>query len=125
MKTSSAKNKGRLFQQLVRDRICKLLKPYGVVAEDVKSTSMGVSGVDVQLSPFAKQFLPIAVECKSHARMAIYSLWEQAVSNASQGVKPVLFIKANQKEPLAVLSLDDYMYLEDCRIALENEKRGT
>ena len=58
---------------------------------------------------------------ESSARMAIYSLWEQAVSNSTKDTKPVLFIKANRKEPLVVLSLDNYMELEDCRIALENE----
>jgi hypothetical protein len=114
--TASAKSKGRLFQNLVRDRILKLLAPYGVVGKDVKSTSMGVSGVDIQLSPFAEQFLPIAAECKSHKSMAIYKLWEQAVSNSDKDTKPVLFIKANHKEPLAILSLDDYMNLEQYRL---------
>lgn len=117
MNPQSAKSKGRLFQNLVRDRILKLLAPYGVVKKDVKSTSMGVSGVDIQLSPFAEQFLPIAAECKSHKSMAIYKLWEQAVSNSDKNTKPVLFIKANHKEPLVVLSLDDYMDLEMHKIA--------
>jgi hypothetical protein len=114
--TASAKSKGRLFQNLVRDRILKLLAPYGVVEKDVKSTSMGVSGVDIQLSPFAEQLLPIAAECKSHKSMAIYKLWEQAVSNSDKDTKPVLFIKSNHKEPLAILSLDDYMNLEQYRL---------
>lgn len=118
MKPASSKNKGRLFQQLIRDKIIELLKPYGVVAEDVKSTSMGVSGVDVQLSPFAKTFLPIAPECKSHKSMAIYKLWEQAESNQGKET-PVLFIKVNQKKPLAVVSLDYYLELEKVRISSE------
>lgn len=115
IKTSSAKAKGRKHQQVVRDKITDLLKPYGVVAEDVKSTSMGVSGVDVQLSPFAKSFLPIAVECKSLASSAVYKLYEQAECYKDQG-EPVLFLKANHKKPLAIMDMDYYFKLEEARI---------
>ena len=118
MKPQSAKAKGRLFQQLIRDKIIDLLKPYGVVAEDVKSTSMGAGGVDVQLSPFAKTFLPIAPECKSHNSMAVYKLWEQTVANKGNET-PVLFIKVNNKKPLVVIDLEYYLQLEKARI--ENE----
>jgi len=113
MKTSSAKQKARLLQQHLRDRVLLILKPYGVVAEDVKSTPMGVSGVDLQLSPFAKQFLPVAYECKSHKSFAIYSVYEQAQGYEGE---PVAVIKANNKKPLAVLSLDYYMMLEEARL---------
>lgn len=115
MKPSSCKAKGRLHQQHIRDKIIELLKPYGVVAEDVKSTSMGVSGVDIQLSPFAKSFLPIAIECKSLASMAVYKLYEQAEGYKDQG-EPVLFIRANRKKPLVVLDLEYYLKLEKARI---------
>jgi len=119
MKTQSAKQKGRKLQQYVRDKICEILKPYGVVAEDVKSTAMGQSGIDVQLSPFAKSFLPIAVECKSHKSMAIYGLYAQAEEYKTQG-EPVLVVKANHKKPLAVIDLEYYLQLEKTRI--ENDR---
>lgn len=118
MKTSSAKAKGRKLQQLVRDKFIELLKPYGVEPDDVKSTAMGQNGVDIQLSPFAKTFLPVAVECKSHKSMAIYKLYEQAEEYRHEG-EPLLVVKANHKKPLAVIDLDYYLSLEAERIKNE------
>lgn len=77
----------------------------------------------IQLSPFAKSFLPIYVECKHHKSMAVYNWWEQCVGNTPKGMRPVLFLKANHKEPLAVISLDDYMDLEEARIEEERITR--
>lgn len=106
IKTSSAKSKGRKLQQHVRDTLTEILKPYGAVAEDIKSTSMGASGEDVQLSPFARKLLPISIECKSLASIAAYKWFEQAKSNSKEH-QPVLVMKANNKKPLAVI---DYTY---------------
>lgn len=77
--------------------------------DDVKSTSMGASGIDVLLSPAAQSYFPWAVECKSYARMAIYGFYEQAVANKTNKLAPLVVIKANHKEPLVVLSLEDFM----------------
>ena len=106
IKTSSAKAKGRNLQKYVRDTLTEILKPYGAVADDIKSTSMGASGEDVQLSPFARKLLPISVECKSLASIAAYKWFEQAKSNSKEH-QPVLVMKANNKKPLAVI---DYTY---------------
>lgn len=118
--TASAKQKGRKLQQYVRDKIIELLRPYGVRPEDVKSTSMGASGEDVQLSPFARDLLPVSIECKSHKSMAIYKLYEQAVVNGSTH-EPLLVVKANHKKPLAVIDLDYYLKLEEDRIMYDRE----
>lgn len=115
MLTSSRKSKGRRFQQYCRDKIVELLKGYSVEPGDVKSTAMGQGGVDVQLSPYARMFLPIAIECKSHKSMSVYKLFEQAQAYKQEG-EPVLFIKANNKVPLAVVSMDYYLSLEAERI---------
>lgn len=120
MKTSSAKAKGRRFQQEVRDKLIEVLKPYGVEPGDVKSTAMGQSGVDIQLSPFAKQFAPLAIECKSHKSMAIYKLYEQAEVYKEEG-EPVLFVKANRKKPLVVIDLEYYLNLLDKEIKYDTE----
>lgn len=119
MKTSSAKAKGRKLQQYVRDKIIELLRGYGVEPEDVKSTAMGQSGEDIQLSPFARSFLPISVECKSHKSMAIYKLYEQAEQYRNKG-EPLLVVKANHKKPLAVVDFDYYLGLEAERIKNED-----
>lgn len=68
MKTSSAKAKGRKLQQHVRD---VLLEAFPTLEpDDVKSTSMGAQGEDVQLSPAARKLMPIAVETKARNSIA-------------------------------------------------------
>lgn len=116
----AAKAKGRRLQQLVRDRIQELLKPYGVVDEDVKSTTMGEGGEDVQLSPLARRLLPISIECKSHKAFAVYKPFEQSQKAAGKN-QPVLIIKGDHKQPLAIIDLGYYFELEACRVREENK----
>lgn len=58
-------------------------------------------------------------ECKSREKIAIYSWWEQTVRQAGLS-KPVLHIKANNKEKLTVIRTSDYFdmreELDDWRI---------
>lgn len=117
----AAKAKGRKLQQVVRDKIIELLKPHGIIPEDVKSTAMGQGGEDVQLSPLARTFLPVSVECKSHKAFAVYKPYEQA-ETASGDNEPLLVIKGDRKKPLAVIDLDYYFYLEQCRIFKEGQE---
>lgn len=105
MKPSSAKAKGRNLQQLVRD---KLLSQYPELTErDVKSTSMGASGEDIQLSSAAYKLIPFYIEAKNRAKIAVYRFFEQSVTD--QNV--LLVIKENRKKPLAVLDLDLFLEL--------------
>lgn len=119
IKPQSAKAKGRKFQQYCRDKILELLRPYGIVQDDVKSTGMGQSGEDLQFSPAARKYLPISVECKSLKAIAVYRLYEQAEQYKDKG-EPVLFIKADRKKPLAVVDLEYYLKLEEERLFHEN-----
>ncbi len=55
--TRNAKAKGRLGQQEVRD---KLLETFpDLEPDDIKSTVMGDSGEDIQLSPAARKIIPL------------------------------------------------------------------
>lgn len=117
----AAKAKGRKLQQVTRDKIIELLQPYGITQDDVKSTAMGQGGEDVQLSPLARNFLPVSVECKSHKAFAVYGPYEQA-SKAAGTYQPLLVIKGDHKKPLAIIDLDYYFYLESCRIIKEGNE---
>lgn len=110
IKSKSAKAKGATLQKLVRDRI---LHHYEGILEpdDVKSTSMGANGEDVQLSPAARKLLPISIECKARAVWGPYSGYKQAEKNAGGQYQPVLVIKQNRDKPLAVVDLDHYISL--------------
>lgn len=108
MKTSSAKAKGRNLQKYVVERLLYWFPSFG--PKDVTSRSMGAQGTDILLSEYAQGKFRYSVECKSHARYAIYSDYEQAKTNAG-GYEPLLIIKQNNSKPLAVLDLDYFIEL--------------
>ena len=60
--TRQAKQKGRLGQQEIRDRLLEAFPEFE--PDDIKSTTMGESGADIQLSPAARKKLPLSVEVK-------------------------------------------------------------
>ena len=109
IKTSSAKAKGRNFQQWVRDKIY-IAFPH-LEEGDVRSTSMGASGEDLQLSPAARKVFPYSVECKAHKSFAIYKVLEQASSNCPKGAEPIALIKGDRQRPLAVLDAEHFFQL--------------
>lgn len=117
IKTSSAKAKGRELQQWVRDKILALFS--SLEPDDVRSTSMGASGEDVQLSPAARKLFNFSVECKRYAKIAIYTWYEQAVTNAGKS-QPLLIVRADRKKALAVV--DAEFFFEMSKIYAEHKK---
>ena len=109
MKAASAKQKGRLLQQVVRDKILDTY--YDLEPDDVKSTSMGAGGEDIQLSPAARKLFPYSVECKSRKSIPLYTWYLQAKHNAPKDTEAILVIKQNYSKPLVVLDLDHFMEL--------------
>ena len=57
--TRAAKAKGRLGQNEIRDKILETFPE--LEPDDVKSTTMGDSGEDIQLSPAARRRIPITI----------------------------------------------------------------
>ena len=104
IKTSSAKAKGRKHQQWVRDQILAVYPQ--LESDDVRSTSMGAGGEDVQLSPAARKLFPYSVECKAHKSFAIYTVMDQAETNCPKNVQPMGIIKADRRSPLVVLDAE-------------------
>ena len=82
-----------------------------LTSDDARSTSMGASGVDVLLSSQARRLFPYGTECKNLARIAIYGYFEQCRANVPEGDHPLLVIKQNHSEPLAVVTLEHFMEL--------------
>ena len=106
----SAKAKGRRHQQWVRDKILALF-PKALLPDDVRSTSMGSGGEDVQLSPVARRLFPYSVECKPFKSFAIYKVMDQAADNCPKGAEPIAIIKADRQKPLAVMDADHFFKL--------------
>jgi len=108
LKTQSAKAKGRLLQQWVRDQLITL---FGLSDEDIRSTSMGAGGEDILFSPVAARRLGISVECKSRDRIAVYGYYQQAQENCPTSREAVVVIKQNRAKPLVVVDAEYYFYL--------------
>ncbi len=107
MKAQSAKAKGRKLQQWTRDQV---LETYNHLEEDdVRSTSMGVSGSDLQLSPLARKSFPYDVECKSLARVGVYRYVDQC--NNRGNAQPLVIVKENRRRPLAVVDAEHFFEL--------------
>lgn len=106
--TAAAKAKGRNLQKLVRDAV--LTAHPHLTLDDVRSCPMGSQGEDIQLSTAAKAAFPFSVECKARAKIAlVYEALAQAKSQ--NDLTPVAVIKADRKDALVVLSLEDFMRL--------------
>ena len=108
MKTQSAKAKGRLLQQWVRDQLITL---FGLSDEDIRSTSMGAGGEDILFSPVAARRLGISVECKSRDRIAVYGFYQQAQENCPPSREAVVVIKQNRAKPLVVVDAEYYFHI--------------
>lgn len=107
MRPASAKQKGRIAQQYVRDKILEtfpILEP-----DDVKSTSMGASGEDVQLSPAARKLVPYQLEIKNKATSQIHTYYEQAKSHGKH--EPAVVVHRDRGIYLATISLDHFLAL--------------
>lgn len=99
MKPRSAKAKGRRLQQWVRDLILETFPT--LEKDDVRSTTMGDGGEDVQLSPAARRYIPFGIECKNKAHVSVYSWIEQCRQHGPH--TPLLVIKEDNAEPLVVV----------------------
>ena len=80
IKTSSAKGKGRKWQNTVRDLILATFPHLG--EGDVGSCSMGSGGIDIPMSPLAREALPISIECKKTKKHPAAAEMKQATANA-------------------------------------------
>jgi hypothetical protein len=108
MKPQSAKAKGRKLQQMVRDLILEAFP--SLEPDDVRSTSMGAGGEDLQLSPAARRLFPYSVEAKNCERLNVWGAYEQAEANSGNH-EPLLIMKKNRKKPLVVLDLEAFINL--------------
>jgi len=100
MRPQSAKAKGRRFQQWVRDML--LGASPQLHEDDIRSTSMGAGGEDLQFSPAARAIYPISIECKCQESLSFWAAMKQAEANAGEHT-PVLFVTRNRTPEYAVL----------------------
>ena len=107
MLPQSSKSKGRVFQQKIRDALLAAFP--SLEPDDIKSTSMGAPGEDVQLSPAARKLIPYQIECKSKAKSQIHTYFDQAKTHGKH--TPIVFVKQDRKETLAIVELGEFIRL--------------
>ena len=107
MKTSSAKAKGRRLASRAKD---KILQAYGLIApDDIIVTPAGVNGPDLQFSPWAKDELPLAIECKNQEALNVWKSYEQAEANRGHRQVPALIYSRNRSDDMISMKLDDFL----------------
>lgn len=100
------KNRGRSFQQEIRDQILETFPQ--LEPDDCVFTSMGAPGEDVRLSPAARKLLPIQIECKRvKSAIGLYNWYAQAKAHGKH--EPVVFTRADRQIPLVILSATNYL----------------
>jgi hypothetical protein len=110
MLTSSAKAKGRKASTMVKDLLFKYAPD--LRQGDIEVTPSGVTGVDLKLSPAAKEIYPFAIEVKNQESLNIWSAYEQAMKHSAGTTDmPILFFKRNKSELMACLKADDFIKL--------------
>ena len=105
MKPQSAKAKGRLLQQWVRDLLVESLN---IHPEDIESRSMGAGGEDLIMSRAARKSFPYSVECKNQEKINIWQAYEQASQNSGDYV-PIVVFKRNRSKPLVVIDAEEFV----------------
>lgn len=111
MRPASCKQKGRTAQQ----EVCRALLSSiysGLEPDDCKSTSMGVTGLDVQLSPAARKVADLAIEVKNkEALNVVTTFWEHFKKYAHKTALKLLVHRKNRTELLVTLRFSDFLQL--------------
>ena len=105
----AAKAKGRLGQNEIRDKILETFPD--LEPDDVRSTTMGDTGEDIQLSPAARKKIPITIEVKRRksALKTVYDYIEQAEAHGKG--EPVVCYRSDRKPWIVMIGLDHYTKL--------------
>ncbi len=93
--------KGKTFERWVAN----YLKEHGYDARRGQQYHGGADSPDVVgLDGFH-------IECKNTQQWSDYKFMEQAVNDSAEGEIPIVIAKKNQKKPLVIIRLDDFMKL--------------
>jgi len=121
MKPRSAKGKGRRLQNEVRDRLLKLFE--GILEpDDIQAAIMGESGVDIKLSPKARELFPYSTECKNREKLNIWSAFQQAEENRKPGTAPIVVFKRNRSKTYVAMELEEFLKYIPLPPVLEDKK---
>ena len=108
MKTASCKNKGRLLQQ----HLAKVLKVlYNWREGDCESRPMGSGGVDLMMSPKARDEFPFSIESKNWKAFPSLAALKQSGANKYDDTLPCVVWKPKGKgmsESIVYFNFEDF-----------------
>ena len=107
MKIASAKAKGRKAAvELQKLLLCRFPELH---EDDIRVTSSGVNGEDLQLSPRARELLPFNFEVKNQERL---NIWEALAQSKHHGKhKPVVAFRRNRTPLHVCLEVETFLDL--------------
>jgi hypothetical protein len=107
VKISSAKSKGRRAQQQAAEMLVAKF-PDILEPDDIRSTAMGVTGADLQMSPLARRMYPFDVEVKNVEKLNIWDAINQARNHGTQ--RPMVCFSRNNEEMFVAIRLEDFLH---------------
>ena len=109
MNNKSRKAKGRILQNLVRDKVQKLFP--SLAKDEIRTSLMSEAGADVKLiSLSARKLMPYDIETKNREEYkTLYRHYRHASGHGN--MEPLLVVKMNRQYPLAVIDLDHFFEL--------------
>lgn len=107
--TAAKKAKGRSFCIQIKQAMLEMFPQ--LEEDDIKVTSSGAGGEDLQFSPAARKLMPISVEAKFQETVQFWAAYEQAKVNSKNKYIPVLFAKRSRTEPIVVLSMTNFLWM--------------
>jgi hypothetical protein len=108
IKSRSAKNKGKKFQNQICADLSDLSKiPWGE-DELIASRGMGQHGVDIILIGKALELLPFSFEAKNHEKWNVGEDIKQAICNKKEGTVWCVLYKKNRKVPIFILEKESF-----------------
>jgi len=109
MRTSSAKAKGRRLQNRVAEDL-RAVAGDSLEPDDIKPVSMGVSGVDILLTPAARRLFDLLVECKNHEKLNVVGVFTDHVQKYADKLGlPLLVHSRNRSEDLVTMRWADFL----------------
>lgn len=114
MKSQSAKAKGRNAQKEVRDKL--LARAPTLTQNDIRSTSMGASGVDILMSEAALRTYPFAIEVKCQESLNVWAALIQAEEQRKETITPILCFKRNRSDMYVAMKFEDFLRLYESKV---------
>jgi PHD/YefM family antitoxin component YafN of YafNO toxin-antitoxin module len=108
MKPQSAKQKGRKLQQQI---VADLYETFPQLEDgDLRSTSMGCPGEDIQMSAAARRLIPYSFESKNQEKLNFWDAFAQCKKNCGEHA-PVVVAKKNNHEIVCLVQWSTFLKL--------------